>query len=92
MAAVAGILVQELLGKGKWYEAGAQEYWMPNGPLLAIEAVIMGFLELKRYQVGCPERALSLPLSPTRRLFVAGAASDVTNPGALITTNRRPQH
>ncbi|KAL4447792.1 hypothetical protein ABPG75_005011 [Micractinium tetrahymenae] len=50
MAAVAGILFTELLGKGKWFEAGAQEYWMPNAPLLAIEFVIMGFLELKRLQ------------------------------------------
>jgi light-harvesting complex I chlorophyll a/b binding protein 5 len=50
MIAVAGILGAELAGKAKWYEAGAQEYWMPGGPLLAIEAVVMGFLELKRYQ------------------------------------------
>jgi len=50
MAAVAGILFTEVLGKGNWYEAGAQEYWMANGPLLAVEAVIMGFLELKRFQ------------------------------------------
>lgn len=50
MMAVVGILGTELLGKGKWYEAGAQEYWMPNGPLLAIEAVVMGFFELKRFQ------------------------------------------
>jgi len=50
MAAVAGILFTELLGKPKWFEAGAEEYWMPNNALLAIEFVIMGFLELKRYQ------------------------------------------
>ena len=37
MAAVAGILFTEILGKAKWFEAGAQEYWMPNGPLLAVE-------------------------------------------------------
>lgn len=49
MAAVVGILVTELLGKPKWFEAGAEEYWMPSGPLLAIEFLIMGFFELKRY-------------------------------------------
>ena len=32
-------------------QAGSQEYWMPNGPLLAIEFLVMGFLELKRLQV-----------------------------------------
>lgn len=50
MAAVAGILFTEVLGKGKWFEAGAGEYWMPNNALIATEAIIMGFLELKRYQ------------------------------------------
>ncbi|KAI8101533.1 Photosystem I chlorophyll a/b-binding protein 5 [Picochlorum sp. SENEW3] len=50
MAACAGILFTEVLGKPKWFEAGAEEYWMPNNALLAVEAVIMGFLELKRYQ------------------------------------------
>ncbi len=49
MAAVVGILVTELLGKPKWFEAGAEEYWMPSGPLLAVEFLIMGFFELKRY-------------------------------------------
>ena len=50
MAACAGILFTDLLGKGKWFEAGAGEYWMPNNALIALEALIMGFLELKRYQ------------------------------------------
>lgn len=50
MAACAGILFTELLGKAKWFEAGAQEYWMPNNALIALEALIMGFFELKRYQ------------------------------------------
>ena len=50
MAACAGILFTEILGKGKWFEAGAGEYWMPNNALIALEALIMGFLELKRYQ------------------------------------------
>ena len=50
MAACAGILFTELLGKDKWFEAGAGEYWLPNNALIALEALIMGFFELKRYQ------------------------------------------
>ncbi len=50
MAAVAGILFTDLIGKTKWFEAGSEEYWMPNGPLLAIEFLVIGFLELKRFQ------------------------------------------
>lgn len=51
MMAVAGILGTELLGVPvKWYEAGAQEYAIPNTPLVALEFIIMGFLETKRFQ------------------------------------------
>ncbi|EFN54677.1 hypothetical protein CHLNCDRAFT_24450 [Chlorella variabilis] len=50
MAAVAGILFTDVLGKPKWFEAGAQEYWMDNNALLAIEFLVLGFLELKRFQ------------------------------------------
>jgi len=50
MAAVAGILVTELLGRPKWFEAGAEEYWMPSIALTPIEFLIVGFLELKRLQ------------------------------------------
>eukprot|EP01026_Neomeris_dumetosa_P078895 TRINITY_DN856_c0_g1_i11.p3 TRINITY_DN856_c0_g1~~TRINITY_DN856_c0_g1_i11.p3 ORF type:complete len:222 (+),score=29.47 TRINITY_DN856_c0_g1_i11:652-1317(+) len=51
MMAVAGILGQELLGvTPKWFEAGAKDYGVPFLPLLAMEAIIMGFLETKRYQ------------------------------------------
>eukprot|EP00887_Chlorella_sp_A99_P000032 scaffold16.g32.t1 len=50
MAAVAGILFTDLLGKTPWWEAGAQEYWISNNALLAIEFLVVGFLELKRYQ------------------------------------------
>jgi hypothetical protein len=49
--AVTGILGQELLGVSPaWYEAGAKEYDIPATPLTAIEFVVMGFLETKRYQ------------------------------------------
>merc|ERR1712159_543827 len=50
MAAVVGILGQESLGLGKWFEAGAKDYGFPLLSLVAIEFVIMGFLETKRYQ------------------------------------------
>ncbi|KAK9828973.1 hypothetical protein WJX72_003158 [[Myrmecia] bisecta] len=51
MAAVAGILGQELLGvEPRWYAAGAKEYALPPLALLGLEAVVLGFLELKRYQ------------------------------------------
>ncbi|KAL6771630.1 LHCA9 [Auxenochlorella protothecoides x Auxenochlorella symbiontica] len=50
MAAVAGILGVDLLGRPAWFEAGALDYWMPAKPLLAIEFLTLGFLELKRYQ------------------------------------------
>eukprot|EP01023_Acetabularia_acetabulum_P038267 TRINITY_DN365_c0_g1_i4.p2 TRINITY_DN365_c0_g1~~TRINITY_DN365_c0_g1_i4.p2 ORF type:complete len:222 (-),score=61.79 TRINITY_DN365_c0_g1_i4:278-943(-) len=51
MMAVAGILGQELLGvTPKWFEAGAKDFGIPFFPLLAMEAIIMGFLETKRYQ------------------------------------------
>nr|DAA05900.1 TPA_inf: chloroplast light-harvesting complex I protein precursor Lhca9 [Acetabularia acetabulum] len=51
MMAVAGILGQELLGvTPKWFEAGAKDYGIPFFPLLAMEAIILGFLETKRYQ------------------------------------------
>merc|ERR1719359_346055 len=50
MAATAGILGQEALGVGKWFEAGAKDYGYPLMPLIAIEFLVMGFLETKRFQ------------------------------------------
>eukprot|EP00878_Enallax_costatus_P043886 GHUV01051987.1.p1 GENE.GHUV01051987.1~~GHUV01051987.1.p1 ORF type:complete len:185 (-),score=46.19 GHUV01051987.1:122-676(-) len=51
MAAVAGIMGQELLGVSpEWWNAGAKDYGIPMTPLLAVEFLIMGFLETKRYQ------------------------------------------
>lgn len=83
MAAVAGILFTELLGKPKWFEAGAEEYWMPNNALLAIEFVIMGFLELKRYQ-GWKETGVSgfinaFPFDPAGMNSPAMAVKEVKN-------------
>lgn len=51
MMAVAGILGQELLGvTPAWWEAGAKEYDIPAQALTPIEFIVMGFLEIKRYQ------------------------------------------
>lgn len=51
MMGVAGIMGQELLGvTPKWFEAGGKEYDIDFLPLLAIEFVVFGFLETKRYQ------------------------------------------
>ena len=51
MAAVAGIMGQELLGvQPVWYNAGLKDYAIPPLPLTAIEFLVLGFLELKRFQ------------------------------------------
>lgn len=51
MAAVAGIMGQELLGvQPVWYNAGLKDYPIPPLPLTAIEFLVLGFLELKRFQ------------------------------------------
>ena len=34
----------------KWFEAGAKDYGFPPLALLSLEFLLMGFLELKRYQ------------------------------------------
>lgn len=51
MMAVVGILGTEILGvQPSWWEAGAKDYGVPMTPLIAMEFLIMGFLETKRYQ------------------------------------------
>lgn len=50
MAACAGILFTEFVGKPAWFEAGALEYWMPVPALFALQMLIIGFLETKRFQ------------------------------------------
>lgn len=41
MAAVAGILGQELLGvQPSWWDAGAKDYGIPMEPLLAVEFIV----------------------------------------------------
>lgn len=51
MMAVPGILFTESFGvEDKFWLAGSRDYWAPFNALVAIEAVTMGFLEMKRYQ------------------------------------------
>ena len=51
MLGALGILGTDLMGvEGEWYERGAYEYNIPLLPLVAVQAVVMGFLETKRYQ------------------------------------------
>lgn len=62
MAAVAGILGQELLGVTPvWFEAGTKEYIFPTTTLTAIEFLTLGALELKRYR-GWKEHKTARPL------------------------------
>lgn len=84
MAAVAGILGQELLGvEPKWYEAGAKDYGVPNAPLLAVEFIIMGFLETKRYagfkETGSSGFINSFPFDPVGLNSPANATKEVKN-------------
>ncbi|GAX81227.1 hypothetical protein CEUSTIGMA_g8659.t1 [Chlamydomonas eustigma] len=48
MAAVAGILGQELLTETKWWEAGAKDYDLPVIAQVPILFATLGFLETKR--------------------------------------------
>lgn len=51
MNGVAGILATELLGVEKeWYLVGERDFILPFNALVAFEAVIMGYLEMKRYR------------------------------------------
>jgi light-harvesting complex I chlorophyll a/b binding protein 5 len=50
MAAVAGILGQEILGRGVWFNVGAEPQWLPDSALLAIEFFVVGHFEVKRFQ------------------------------------------
>jgi light-harvesting complex I chlorophyll a/b binding protein 5 len=51
MLGCLGIMGAEVLGvPDKWWIAGAKDYDYPILPLVAVQAVVMGFLETKRYQ------------------------------------------
>ena len=50
MAGAAGVLGTELLGvDGEWYNQGAKDYGIPFAPLIAMQFIIMGYLEQKRF-------------------------------------------
>ncbi len=59
--AVAGILGQELLGRGVWFNVGAEPQWLPDSALLAIEFFVLGHFELKRYQGWNKHKTVSCP-------------------------------
>ena len=61
MAAVAGILGQEILGvQPVWFNAGSKEYIFPATALTAIEFLTLGALELKRYRGWKAHKTVSL--------------------------------
>lgn len=84
MIAVAGILGQELLGvTPSWYEAGGKEYDIPAAPLTAVEFIVMGFLEIKRYQgfktTGTSGFINSFPFDPAGLNSASMATKEVKN-------------
>eukprot|EP00195_Chlamydomonas_chlamydogama_P016877 CAMPEP_0202890088 /NCGR_PEP_ID=MMETSP1392-20130828/600_1 /ASSEMBLY_ACC=CAM_ASM_000868 /TAXON_ID=225041 /ORGANISM="Chlamydomonas chlamydogama, Strain SAG 11-48b" /LENGTH=216 /DNA_ID=CAMNT_0049573579 /DNA_START=75 /DNA_END=725 /DNA_ORIENTATION=- len=84
MAAVAGILGQELLGvDAKWFEAGAKDYDLPVIAQIPILFLVMGFLETKRFQ-GWKESGTSgfinsFPFDPLNMNSPANATKEVKN-------------
>lgn len=83
MAAVAGILFTDLIGKPKWFEAGAEEYWMPFPALLATTFLFTGFFELKRYngwaETGTSGFLNSFPFDPMGQYSKDNATKEVKN-------------
>ncbi|PNW81164.1 hypothetical protein CHLRE_07g344950v5 [Chlamydomonas reinhardtii] len=84
MMAVAGILGQELLGvTPAWWEAGAKEYDIPAQALTPIEFIVMGFLEIKRYQgfkqTGTSGFINSFPFDPAGMNSPSMATKEVKN-------------
>jgi len=78
MLGAAGILGGEALGvynDTTWVNAGAKGYDIPILPLVAIQAVVMGFLETKRY-IGFKKTGLSGGLVDTQPFDPAGMLSD----------------
>ncbi|EIE20191.1 light harvesting complex a protein [Coccomyxa subellipsoidea C-169] len=84
MAGVAGILGQELLGvQPKWFEAGAKDYGFPPLALISLEFLLLGFLELKRYQgfkkTGKSGFLDSFPFDPANLDSEANAEKEIKN-------------
>ena len=84
MAAVAGILFTEATGiEPKWFLAGAKDYGVPIAPLVAMQFLILGFFETKRYQ-GWKEAGTScflnaFPFDPAGMNSPAMAEKEVKN-------------
>merc|ERR1711897_124760 len=87
MIGALGIMGGEVLGAYKdvtWYEAGAKGYDIPILPLVAVQAVVMGFLETKRYQ-GFKNTGLSggliddQPFDPAKLLTEKSKLQEVKN-------------
>jgi light-harvesting complex I chlorophyll a/b binding protein 5 len=84
MAAVAGILFTEATGiEPKWFLSGAKDYGVPIAPLVAIQFLITGFLETKRYQgwkeAGTSGFVNSFPFDPAGMNSAAMAEKEVKN-------------
>ena len=60
----------------KWYEAGAKDYGFPPLALISLEFLLLGFLELKRYQgfkkTGKVLSLLSAPMIEQQRCHQSG--------------------
>ena len=57
--------MQELLGvQPKWFDAGAKDYGFPPLALLSLEFLLLGFLELKRYQGFKKTGKVTAPAAP----------------------------
>merc|ERR1712093_860186 len=50
MAAVAGILLTDLLGVGNWWEAGTKSYPLDINILIPIQLIVMTIFEAKRFE------------------------------------------
>jgi len=84
MAAVAGILGQELLVPDvKWFEAGAKDYDLPVIAQIPILFLTFGFLETKRYQgfkeTGTSGFINSFPFDPVGMNSPSNAVKEVKN-------------
>ena len=84
MIGVLGIVGTDVLGvNGQWYERGSFEYDIPLLPLIAVQAVVMGFLETKRYQgfkeTGTTGLVDTFPFDPAGLLSEKSRLQEVKN-------------
>lgn len=71
MAAAAGILFTDALDVGgvQWYESGKLDYGFPVPALLAIQFLVMGFLETTRYDGWKKTGKVTFPVFPERQSY-----------------------